>query len=539
MAHQAARLMRSLFKSFSASAAILVTVIAASHVSAQPENLRATFVCSSVVGIAPLSVDLPIEAGQSARITGCNFGASQGEVEVCSSSAHSGATCVDATVTSWSSTEITVTINGGSFTNGQQVWVYVRDSTTAVNAFGLGPLPITVAATCTTTLNSGGDVNTAITNATGGDTICLNTGTYAITVTSVTKSPRVTVKSTSGISATVTLLDLTSVNGLTFTSLTVTDVNIDGNGTNNLTLSRITQSPLTGSYWEIDCGNWTAMARSIVLDGNTHEDAYDQDTDPQGGQEGRLSFVGGSNGSGTEAANCGGLQVKNSLFKGSLAPQRCSDGIFLQAGNIHIGPNNIFTEIYDTGTDCTTHVDAIQCYDCEDGIVIDGNYFHDNKVIFGWYDSFDGDGNEGFQITNNIFANCSGDGVPYDSYLGGLRRVTLAHNTFFNCDLNAGHKVGDPENTEWVVENNIFDNASLNQQESPGCGSDCTNRYNLRSNGGSTYLTCSPGCVTGTADYIGVGSIANWSNWQLDTGSPGKNAGNDGLDMGTLCYGSC
>jgi hypothetical protein len=58
-------------------------------------------------------------------------------------------------------------------------------------------------------------------------------------------------------------------------------------------------------------------------------------------------------------------------------------------------------------------------------------------------------------------------------------------------------------------------------------------RYNMKTNGGST----NPGgtnVITGTVQYVGVGSVTNWAGWQLAAGSPGKAAANDGKDVGVV-----
>lgn len=113
----------------------------------QPANTLVTFNCASVVGVAPMSVALPLTADASARITGCGFGGSQGTVEICNASSYGG-TCVAATVTSWAATDITATINEGSFTDETAVWLYVTTAGSVVNRYGLGPLLLQVSSGC-------------------------------------------------------------------------------------------------------------------------------------------------------------------------------------------------------------------------------------------------------------------------------------------------------------------------------------------------------------------------------------------------------
>lgn len=391
--------------------------------------------------------------------------------------------------------------------------------------------------TCTTTLNSGGDVNTAITNAAGGSVICLNNGTYTINTTA-SKSSTVTIKSTTGVGATITTLNASNINNLKFDHLTIESLEISGTSTNNVMVSNSVQSPTAASYWEHDCRDYSG-SKNIIYDGNTHTNAYHAQGATLIGLEGRLSITGGNGVSG-DRANCGGLIIRNSRFEGTASDTRCSDGIFLQAGNIVIGPGNYFTALYQNG--CTAHVDAIQAYDSESGIYVTGNYFYDNQVGLGWYDHYDGNGDLPFEITDNTFDSCHGGDDPYDNMLLSFDDMLIEHNTFYGCSINVGSKAGDPVNVRWTIRNNIFDNGSSINSDSQGggtggCGVGCVNSFNLLSNGGSTYLTCTS-CVTGTASYSGTPkNLANWSYWLLSGGSPGENAGSDGQDMGTRLLG--
>jgi hypothetical protein len=115
--------------------------------------------------------------------------------------------------------------------------------------------------------------------------------------------------------------------------------------------------------------------------------------------------------------------------------------------------------------------------------------------------------------------------------------MLMEHNTFVNVTLGIGTKFANSQHSGWTVQNNIFDNADFTASgDQPGCGSDCIMRYNLKSRGGSTTPSGS-NSITGNAQYVGTGSVSNWANWQLASGSPGKNAGNDGRDMGANTFG--
>src|SRR5262249_7302682 len=124
--------------------------------------------------------------------------------------------------------------------------------------------------------------------------------------------------------------------------------------------------------------------------------------------------------------------------------------------------------------------------------------------------------------------------------IGGVQGMNFAHNTLKGITMGTGTKSGDSPNSGWTVENNLFDGADqvAAGDQAEGCGAGCIMRYNLESNGGSTS-PAGTNSIAGTAVYVGSPqSFANWSNWQLAAGSPGKAAGNDGQDMGTTYFGT-
>jgi hypothetical protein len=152
-------------------------------------------------------------------------------------------------------------------------------------------------------------------------------------------------------------------------------------------------------------------------------------------------------------------------------------------------------------------------------------------VYVGFYDG----GSPSMTIRNNVFdTNPGGQAIQ----IGGINGMLMEHNTFRNMTLGIGTKFANTPHTNWTVQNNIFDNAHFTASgDQPGCGSNCIMRYNLKSRGGSTN-PAGTNVVTGTAVWAGAGSPSNWAGWELASGSPGKDAGNDGKDMGTLYYGT-
>ena len=251
----------------------------------------------------------------------------------------------------------------------------------------------------------------------------------------------------------------------------------------------------------------------ILIDGNTFYNL------PGATWEGRVSIYSPNDPS--------GITLSNNIF----GQGGCSDGLQIigNTGGLHVGPGNIFRDLLQGS--CGPHVDAIQEYGAGANNVIEGNYFINNTVNIGIYDG----GSPNSVVRNNVFDVPNGSNQALQ--LGGINGMVMEHNTFKNTILGVGTKSSMSQNTNWVVQNNIFENSDFTASgDQPGCGSNCIVRYNLKSNGGTTNPTGTNN-ITGNAQYVGVGSVTNWAGWQLAAGSPGKNAGNDGLDMGTTYYG--
>ena len=264
--------------------------------------------------------------------------------------------------------------------------------------------------------------------------------------------------------------------------------------------------------YDTACSGVTDMA--LVVDGVTFDRVKNT------GYEGRLSIRGAR-----------GIDIRNSIFSGQPSSGQ-SDGIMIVGGSqdVTIGPGNIFRDILQSQCG-SVHCDSIQAYGGGSNTVIDGNYFINSTVYIGVYDG----GSPSMTIRNNIFdTNAGGQALQ----IGGVRGMLMEHNTFRNITLGIGTKSANSQHSQWIVQNNIFDNADFTASgDQPGCGSDCIMRYNLKSNGGSTTPS-GTNSVVGTAIYAGSGSPANWSNWRLADNSPGRRAGNDGQDMGATTFGT-
>jgi hypothetical protein len=367
---------------------------------------------------------------------------------------------------------------------------------------------------CTQTLSVGANVASAVSSAANGATVCLNAGDYGtVNFTNISRTGFVTLASANGVTARLKMGEVYNSKFIRFSNLTVAGATVRGCSTNIEFWDSVFEPNTSGLAYNYDtaCTGVTNMA--LVLDGVTFDKVQNA------GYEGRLSIRGVK-----------GIQIRNSTFSGQPTSGQ-SDGIQIvgNSQNVTIGPGNIFRDILQSQCG-TVHCDAIQAYGGGANTVIDGNYFTNSSVYVGIYD---GD-SPSTVIRNNIFdTNPGGQALQ----IGGVKGMLMEHNTFKNITLGIGTKSGMSQHSGWIVQNNIFDNADfIASGDQPGCGTDCVMRFNLKSNGGSTTPT-GTNTVTGTAIYVGTGSVSNWGNWRLAAGSPGKNAANDGMDIGSTSFG--
>lgn len=368
------------------------------------------------------------------------------------------------------------------------------------------------AQTCSQTLSPGANVASAVSSASNGTVICLNSGSYGnVDFTNIRRSDFVTLRSASGQGARMSIGAVYNSSFIRFDSLTFDSVAV-----------RECSSDLqfTNSTWTSGGGGLgfiytTACSQSdmrLVVDGATFASVG------RAGYEGRLSVRG-----------VRGLTIKNSVFSGQPSNAAdASDGVMLVGGstNVTIGPGNVFRDIIQSQCG-SVHCDAIQMYGNGSGTVITGNYFVNNTIHIGNYDG----GSPNSKITNNIFI---GGQSGQNLQIGGIQGMLVEHNTFRNAVMAVGTKAGDSPNSGWTIQNNIFDNAALIASgDQPGCGSGCVVHNNLKSNGGSTN-PAGTNSIAGTVVYAGSGSLTNWAGWQLAAGSPGKAAATDGKDVGVV-----
>ncbi len=368
------------------------------------------------------------------------------------------------------------------------------------------------AQTCTQTLNPGANVASAVSSASNGSVICLNSGSYgSVNFTNIRRSDFVTVRSASGQGARMSIGEVYNSSFIRFDSLTFDSVSVRECST-DVQFTNSTWTAGGGGLGFIYAAACSQSDMRLVVNGATFASVG------RGGYEGRLSVRG-----------VRGLTIKNSLFSGQPSNSAdASDGVMLVGGstNVTIGPGNVFRDIIQAQCG-SVHCDAIQMYGNGSGTVVTGNYFVNNSVHIGNYDG----GSPNMKVTNNIFdKGQSGQNLQ----IGGVQGMLMEHNTFRGVVLGIGTKSDNQQHSGWVVQNNIFDAASFAATgDQTGCGSDCVMRNNLKTNGGSTN-PAGTNSLSGTVIYASSPSLTNWAGWQLAAGSAGKAAGTDGKDVGVV-----
>jgi hypothetical protein len=375
---------------------------------------------------------------------------------------------------------------------------------------------------CTSTLNPGADVAAAIQSAPAGAVICLNSGSYgAVSVTSY-KSGRVILRSTTGVGATLSSLQIYRSRHLQFKNLTVTGSIDLSDYDNNCSGSCMTRDiSFVGSVFGTGgpmALNMAGMTNAnILIYGNTIG-GYDST-----GVEGTVAVYrnGGLGSSGNT-----GVTIMHNTFDGTGA---CADGIQIgTSGGVSIGPGNIFRDWVQGA--CGPHVDAIQGVGAGD-IYVFGNYFENNTINIGYYD-----GGSGMTFTNNIVNGQNGGGQSFQ--MGGIIGFDFSHNTLKGVNVEYGSKAADPPNSGWVLQNNILvgGTAFIRAGDQPGCGSNCIIRYNVVD--GTSTIDTPPtptNTESGTPTFVGGASPSTWAGWKL-TGSVGVGTANDGKDRGTTYF---
>jgi hypothetical protein len=372
--------------------------------------------------------------------------------------------------------------------------------TVALGCLALNPAAA-LAQSCTQTLNPGGNVASAVSAAAAGATICLNSGSYgSVTLSGIVKNPRVTIKSTSGQDATMSLTVSGGSNGITVDSVTMAGGSMSGSTTRNITI----QNSAFTSHWVIN-----GLANSnVLLDHNTHNNIEG------GGQYSAPARIHLSYGSSTPS----GVTIQNSVMDGGSA-----DGVQTGVGVNII--NNEFKNILEASC-AGCHTDAIQLLGASDS-VIRGNYIHNSSTGIVAYD-----GLTRATIEDNVIDLSS---RPWGLELYADTDSVIRHNTLVyraNCaySLPCGtivmdHKSVDPAGRGTIVVDNIATSISANN------GSTYAERHNNLVRSGAVT-----GDISGSPNYIGGVIPTTWAGFQLASGSLGKSAASvpSGSDIGVV-----
>jgi hypothetical protein len=397
----------------------------------------------------------------------------------------------------------------------------VRVVVTATNAGGSTSASSSASATiatavvstgCTTTISSG--LSTAIKNAAGGSTICLNAGSYGEVSVTTSKSSMVTIKAASGVSQSQAVLGYTNVttsSNLTFEGLTIAGGN-DGSSS----------APATHIHWVGDtftsglCIQTPTSANiDVLVEGST----FFGIGEGKGGcgNEGRLEVNGDNKGvSGTN-----GVVISHSSF----GRNGCTDGVNITGGGSGtvVGPGDVFENMKEGS--CAAHVDPIQFYGAQNTTVT-GDYFHGNSDGIM---SPDGNGSP-MTVTNSVF-DTDGE-YPWQIVIGGGSHDVISHDTFgHGAMVRIGHVNVGASSSETVSNNVLTGGLDLTEGQSTSgftMVNDLTESQTLGTNG-----------IKGKPTYVGGGSEpSTWVGWTLTSASLGHLGASDGSDMGTSYFGS-
>ena len=360
---------------------------------------------------------------------------------------------------------------------------------------------------CTTTISSG--LQTAITNASAGSTICLDAGSYGEIELNTKKSSMVIITPAPGVSQSQAVLGYTDVStssDLTFKGLTIAG---DNNGN--------ASTPATHIHWVDDAftsGVCVHAPTSANIDVLVESSTFVNISSGGCGNEGRLEV----NGDNTEPSGTNGVVISHDLFQGA-SPGGCTDGVNITGGasGTQIGPGDEFSDI-EQGSCDPAHVDPIQFYGAPNTTVT-GDYFHgDSSQI----ESPDGNGSP-MTVTNNVF-------VQYANpiQIGGGEGDVINHNTIVG-DLEIGHENVGASTDETITNNVIINGIELNGGQSE---SGWKVEYNLIPGGGGGAHGSSSNPI-----FVGGAHPSTWAGYALTSASPGHLAASDGTDMGSNYFG--
>lgn len=396
--------------------------------------------------------------------------------------------------TSWSVASIPLTIGTNVIT------VTCMDN---LLAQGDDVLSVTRAASgvCDQTLSTADNILAAVIVAPNDTTICLTSGNYGIqNFNNVGRTGYVTLRSVTGIGAQISP-NLGNTHFIKFSNLTLTSMDVSACSTNIHTLSSTFVQGAAGLFFnnrDAPC----AVALNHVVDGVTFTAATFT------GGEGVLSITG------HPSSVPSGIVIRNSIFDATYG-----DGIqgFDSCKGITIGPGNVFKNIVQDGL---THFDGIQFYCNGSGNIIEGNWF--SNLVSCCALTHHSNVPTGTIFRDNILNNIA-------SYQVGLGSAGFIydHNTARNVSDLALRAFGG----NITARSNIFVGTMGYRVDNDGTfattityslcdGTDCP--------AGANQIIATPVFVGGSNPDL----FTTFAEWRLAIGSPGKNAGHDGNDIG-------
>lgn len=362
-------------------------------------------------------------------------------------------------------------------------------------ASGVAPLTCNLNAT---TANFASQVSAA----TAGQVICLATGSYG---TWGGTNKAITITKQSGATPTMDISFGTNDAGFTLDGITIAGGNISGSSSNYAAATNPKNITIKNSTFTAALNIEYITNANILLDRNTHNN-IDNDSGCTSAP-GRIWFSYGSD-------IPSGVTIQNSLFDGGN-----TDGI--QAGTGFMAVNNEFRNITEKSANDCAHTDAIQLLGAK-GAVIRGNYIHNTADGIVAYDGVDS-----VLIENNVIDLVDGRyGIElYSDTNSIVRHNTLKYGTgcaYLPCgQIMLDHKTADPAGSGTVIENNIASDISLANGSTAA-----VNRNNMLRSGASGQN------FNGIPVFSGGASPTTYAGFLLSSGSPGKNAGSDGNDVG-------
>jgi hypothetical protein len=409
---------------------------------------------------------------------------------------------VSGTATSSATTAVCSGSGGGNFSG-------------TFDCYGSTPNCTDTPAACTSTISSG--IAAAVSAAAAGSVICLKAGSYpATTLSSVSKSSKVTVRPADG--ATVRL-GATSLNG------TTNHIRFSGTGgTMNMAGVHFARGNTNDTLDHIvftDCADVKlgSSSSNLLMDHDRFQNVGKEQSPSlpicDSLSEGHIQIEGSGTTSGVVV-----FKVTNTLLSGG-----CGDGVQVGTAGAQIGPGNEFTNIVQGG--CNAHSDGVQCVGSP-GLVLVGNYFHDNGDGSGGLMCGAGFSNfheTNIHVVNNVFAS----DAYYGSVEGAAHVNDIVSHNYMRMQLCWGYQNGNAPSG-----NNAHDNAFQNSPgitmacDDGGTCPTCTATYNL--NPGASWF--GTGSVNGTPIFVGGSHPTSYYGYELASNSPGYHAGSDGKSMG-------